>query len=162
MTQEYFSVALSERTSLAIPLANVGKVIQIEFKSICTVPGISDFWYGAINFKGSLLWVLDSDRYFNIPHQRQNTNLNKLVSVMIRHHQQDNSKQVAIVTPKLEGIIAVESDQLKQLEQVTNNTTANLKNCSDRVVIEPDKHTYILNPASLLAQLHQQSALLSA
>lgn len=159
MTQEYFSIALTDDTSLAIPLASIGKVIQIETKSICTVPGISDFWYGTINFKGSLLWVLDSDRYFQMNRHKQDVYPQKLASVAIENRQTGNLKQVAVVTSKLEGIIKVESQQLEQLDE---RASANMRKCSDRVVIEPDKHTYILNPANLLAQLHQQSALLSA
>lgn len=63
MNQEYFTVALSTSVDLGLSLVDMGTVAQFEVKNICTVPGVANFWYGVVNFKGSLLWILDSDRF---------------------------------------------------------------------------------------------------
>ena len=158
MAQEYFSIALKSDISLAVPLANIGKIIQPETRNICLVPGVSSFWYGVINFKGSLLWILDSDRYFDLAHTSQNVPFKKLLSIVIKQYREDEVKQVAIVTPKLEGIVVIEPSQL---EPITNGSLSNLANCCSHIVIDRNKKTYILNPAVLLEQLHKQSSMLS-
>ncbi|MDJ0594358.1 MAG: chemotaxis protein CheW [Pleurocapsa sp. MO_226.B13] len=152
MAQEYFSVALSQDISLAIPLASIKTVTQLETKNICLVPGVADFWYGVVNFKGSLLWVLDSDRYFNLNSTRQNYRRKKLTTVVIKHHSKD-SKQVALVTPKLEGIISVESERL---EQLTDSSSPRLTDCCLGMISDNNKNTYILK-GNLLEQLYQQT-----
>jgi len=159
MAQEYFSIALNSEISLAIPLDSIGEIIQLDIQGICTVPGVSAFWYGVINFKGSLLWILDSDRYFNLKSKRDRVQSKKIASVIIKSQQQDSFRQVAITTLKLEGIIAIESQQLEPLPE---HTVANLKDCCSNVISAQNKHTFILNSADLLEQLHQQSSLLSA
>ena len=158
MAQEYFSIALTPQLSLAIPLDSISKIIQLDTKSICTVPGVSTFWYGVINFKGSLLWVLDCDLYFNLENNRENQS-KTLASVVIKHQQQDSLRQVAVATHKLEGIITIEPQQLESLPQ---DTFTKLKDCCSNVIARQNKHIFILNSANLLEQLHHKSSLLSA
>ncbi|MCC0176361.1 CheW domain-containing protein [Waterburya agarophytonicola K14] len=158
MNQEYFSVALSPEESLAIPLPNMGKVVQIETIDICAVPGIADFWYGVVNFKGSLLWVLDSDRYFNLNNKKEPL-LKKLTAVIIKQSYSENSRKIALVTPQLSGIISLKSEQLKPLP---DNFELALKDCCSAYINLETKRTFILNPINLLQKLHQQSSLASA
>lgn len=159
MTQEYFRVALSSEISLAIPLDNMGKVVQLETQDICTIPGVADFWYGIVNLKGSLVWVLDSDRFFSLNLTRPNFKRQKLTAVVVKPSFQDNSRNCALVTPKLEGIIALESHQLEPIAQELHQVWH--QSC-DAVVQQATKSIYILNSANLLKQLHQKSTLVTA
>lgn len=158
MVSEYFSVELSSEMDLGIPLSNMGTVLQFEAKNICTVPGIADFWYGVVNYKGSLLWVLDSDRFFNLVTKRSFIT-KKLTAVVLKHQLENSEKQIAIVTPKLVGIISPDPNDLKDL---MDNAPSGLRDCCTATVEVETRNTYILNPANLLQQLHQHSTLVSA
>ena len=156
MNQEYFTVALSADTNLAVPLDNMGAVIQIEAKNICMIPGVAEFWYGAISFKGSLLWVLDSDRYFNLDRELDRYQ-KKLTAVIIKQNQGENLRKIALITAKLQGIFSIESEQLGQLP--SDNIESSLQQCCSAISEYKTKRTFILDPVSLLEQLHQQSGL---
>lgn len=158
MNQEYFSVALSSNINLAVPLENMGTVLQIETKNICVIPGVADFWYGTVNFKGSLLWVLDSDFYFNLDSKKKH-NQKKLTAIIIKQNQGESLAKIALVTPKLQGIISVVS---KDLAQLPNDSKSPLQKCCSTAIEQETERTFILNPTSLLEQLHQQSAFVPA
>ena len=151
MDREYFSVELSPGIDLAFSLSDMKVVVQFEVKNICVVPGVADFWYGVTNFKGSLIWVLNSERAFNIANNRQPK---KLTSVIL--HQQQAQK-VAIVTRQLKGIISIEQDRFKPIE----NNTSILSKCCSAVWETEDLSTYIIEPAALLQELQERSLLVS-
>ena len=65
INQEYFTVELASKITLGFSLSEIGTVAQFETLNICAVPGVAEFWYGVANFKGSLLWILDSDRFLD-------------------------------------------------------------------------------------------------
>ena len=158
MVSEYFSVELSPEINLGIPLSDMGTVLQFETKNICTVPGVADFWYGVVNYKGSLLWVLDSDRFFKLGSKR--TFITKIFTALVLKPQIEKSQiQIAILTPKLVGIISPETNDLKEL---MDNTPSGLRVCCTATVEVETKNTYILYPANLLHQLNQHSTLVSA
>ena len=183
MNQEYFTVELGSGRHLGVPLANMGAAAQFEVQNVCTVPGVADFWHGVVNFKGSLLWVLDSDRFFNLssPEKKQPQ---KLTAVILKSEELGNPKKVAIVTQKLTGILSVKSSELKPLEDhaspqlhkccnafvQTESAVPQLENAtkdasSASVVADGilrSQRTYIIDSSALLQQLHQQSILLSA
>ena len=158
MYQEYFSIELSSDIDLAIPLENMGAVIQVETKSICTVPGIANFWYGVVNFKGSLLWILDSNLYFDLNH-KIDIRQKKLTAVIVKQYQNDNSNKVAIITPKLTGIITLNPEEIKPLIETQQFS---LKQCCSSIAKRESKRIFILNPINLLKHLNQQSSLVSA
>ena len=158
MSQEYFIVALSPDINLAIPLDSMGTVTQLELSNICTVPGIAEFWHGAINHKGSLLWVLDSDRYFTLGNN-QDYRAKNLTAVVIKQSQADSSKKVALITPKLIGIIALETDDF---EPLADDVQPAIKQCCFASIKNQTKRTFILDPNHLLEQLNQQSSLVAA
>ena len=66
MIQDYFSIQLSGDLRVALPLTHVETVARFQRQIICPIPGIPPFWLGVINQKGSLLWVLDGDRFFEL------------------------------------------------------------------------------------------------
>jgi len=158
MSQEYFIVALSPNIDLAIPLDSMGTVTQLELSNICPVPGIAEFWHGAINHKGSLLWVLDSDRYFTLSNN-QNYQAKKMTAVVIKQNQADSSKKAALITPQLVGIIALEPDDF---EPLADDIQPAIKQCCSASIKNKTKRTFILDPNHLLEQLSQQSSLVAA
>ncbi|MGL4883703.1 MAG: chemotaxis protein CheW [Waterburya sp.] len=153
MQQEYFSVQLSPEINLGIPLSAMGAVVQLESNNICTIPGIADFWYGVVNFKGSLIWVLDSDRYFNFKNDK-NILHKKLTAVTIKQQLDSSLRKIALVTQKLVGIVSLESHQLQQFP---DHIPSRLRDCCSPASATNTQNTYILNPSNLLQQLHQQS-----
>ena len=176
MNREYFSVELSTGIDLALSLTDMKVATQFEVTNICIVPGIADFWYGVTNFKGSLMWVLDSDRFLMHPlmGQRHKPHMTpavrveqaetssafpltktarqpqKVTSVILARQQ---AQKVAIVTRQLKGIISVEPDRLKPIE----NDTSMLSKCCSAVVQTEALSTYIIDPAALLFELQKRS-----
>lgn len=157
MNQEYFSILLSPQICLGIPLENMGAVVQLEISNICPVPGVADFWYGVANYKGSLLWVLDSDLYFHLDNKRDSLD-KKLTAIVLKHQLEKSLRRVAIVAHKLVGITPL---ALNSSEEENQEFAPSLKNCCSPSLITETTSTYILNPSNLLQQL-QQSALVSA
>ncbi|HEY9770222.1 MAG TPA: chemotaxis protein CheW [Coleofasciculaceae cyanobacterium] len=160
MNQEYFTIALSTEVDVGLSLADMGTVAQFEVKNICTVPGVANFWYGVVNFKGSLLWILDSDRFFNL-NIKNNRQPQKLTAVILKNQQSDNQKKVAIVTQQLKGILAVEPSCLKPLTD-RDNVSPMLRECCCALVKTELQTTYVIDSAALLNRLHQESILVSA
>lgn len=175
MNQEYFTIEIASEINLGLPLADLGAVIQLETANICTVPGVASFWYGVVNFKGSLLWVLDSDRFFmrslsktpkglasrRAPHRfsnlkLQNQNPRKLTAVILQTQQSGNQKKVALVTQKLKGLTTVDSSCLQSLSA---HVSSELQKCCLAMVHEAG--IYVIDSVALLQQLHQQSSLVS-
>ena len=151
MEREYFSFELSSGIDLALPLTDMKVATQFEVANICVVPGVADFWYGVTNFKGSLVWVLDSNRFFDI--NKSDRHSLKITSVIL--HQQQAQKKLAIVTNQLKGIISIQPDSLKPIE----NDTSILSKCCNAMVQTEALSTYIIESAALLEQLQKRSLL---
>ena len=158
MNQEYFTVELASAINLGIPLVNMGTVAQFDRQSVCTVPGVANFWHGVANFKGSLLWVLDSDLFFNLSIQR-NQRSQKLTAVILKSEASVSQQKVAIVTQQLKGIQTINPSCLKP---IADNVHPQLRECCSAVVQTESQTTYIIDSAVLLQQLHQQSILVAA
>ena len=205
MNREYFSFELSTGIDLALPLTDMKVAAQFEVRNICIIPGVADFWYGVTNYKGSLVWVLDSDRFLNgagdikaagnpqpralanAPASRRDfeavasvplmgvspttaqhrffninniNNINKsdrqsskITAVILQQRQAQ--KKLALVTSQLKGIISVEPDSLKSIE----DDTSLLSKCCNAVVQTEALSTYIIEPTALLQQLQKRSLL---
>ena len=190
MNREYFSFELSTGIDLALPLTDMKVAAQFEVRNICIIPGVADFWYGVTNYKGSLVWVLDSDRFLNganAPASRRDfeavasvplmgvspttaqhrffninniNNINKsdrqsskITAVILQQRQAQ--KKLALVTSQLKGIISVQSDSLKPIE----DDTSLLSKCCNAVVQTEALSTYIIEPTALLQQLQKRSLL---
>lgn len=156
--QEYFTLELSSEIKLGIPLSEMATVAQFEVQNICTVPGVANFWYGVANFKGSLLWVLDSDRFFNLRIPR-NKRIQKLTTIIIQDQRLDSQKKVAIAVQQLTGLVSLESSAIKP---VADNIFPQLSQCCSGTVQTEAQTLYIIKAAALLQQLHQNSTLVSA
>lgn len=156
INQEYFTVELASKITLGLSLDEMGTVNQFETHNICTVPGVADFWYGVVNFKGSLLWILDSDRFFNLnlPRNRQPQKL----TVVVIKNQHSASKQVAIVTQQLRGIVAVNPSSC---QPPSKQVSPELAQCCSMVADHEGQIIHIIDSSALLKQLHQKSILVS-
>jgi twitching motility protein PilI len=162
MTQEYFTVEIASKVTLGLLLRDMDTLTQLDTQNICTVPGVEDFWYGVVNFRGSLLWVLDSDRFFNVELPRHKVP-QKLTTLVVKNRQSDSEKQVAIVIQQLKGIVAIEPSYCQPLG---DDVSPQLRQCCSTVAqieIEAESPTsqmiYLLDGTALLQQLHQQSRL---
>jgi twitching motility protein PilI len=158
INQEYFTVELGSQITLGLPLGEMGIVTQFDFQNICPVPGVANYWYGVVNFKGSLLWILDSDRFFNLNLQHHQL-AHKITTVVVKNPQLDSDKQVAIVCQKLNGIVNVDPACCKPL---ADHAPPQLSQCCSSIVQIEDQSIYLLNATALLQKLHQQSMLVSA
>ena len=153
MNQEYFTIKLSSGINLALSLADMRTVDQFEIKNICPVPGVADFWYGVVNFKGSLLWVLDSDRFFDL--NKENNRPSKLTAVIL--HNLQGRQKVALVTQQLLGILSIEASCLKPM----NSVYPVLNECCRAIAQTESQKVYIIDSVALLEQLQERSTLVS-
>ena len=160
MIQEYFSVQLSDSLHLGLPLADMTTVAQFERQDICLVPGIAPFWHGVVNFKGSLLWVLDTERLFNLDAKSDRFEphlvAQKPLAVILSHQIEGTPRKVALMVQKLQGILSVDSDKLKPLSPSAPSAIQNLCTAAAE---QDNQTTYILNSEAFLQHLHQQSTL---
>jgi twitching motility protein PilI len=159
MNSEYFSVKLSNSIQLGLPLTDMATVTQLEHKNICLVPGVAPFWYGVVNFQGSLLWVLDSDRFFALDTSGDRVSP-KLTVVILKHQIEATQRQIALTVKQLQGIITVNSSKLNP---VPSSLSAYLQSACEASIQESNTNqvTCILNTSAFLQQLYQQSMLVA-
>lgn len=68
MIREYCSVRVAQSLRLAIPVENLGEVLQLSPQDISQIPGVAPWLIGAINQKGTLLWVVDLEHFLQLKH----------------------------------------------------------------------------------------------
>lgn len=162
MNREFFVVELSASIRLGLNLEEMTTVTQFEQKDICIVPGVAPFWYGVVNFKGSLLWVLDIDRFLNLAGSVETVsdrwNL-KLTSILLTYQIQGIQKRVALAVKKLDGLLTVQSSQL---QPISSTAPSSLKAICKMAIEKENTITYILDVETLFQQLHQLSTLVNA
>jgi twitching motility protein PilI len=138
-------------------------VAQFDWQDICIVPGVAPFWYGVVNFKGSLLWVLDTDRHLNLEvksdRQLSRHLTQKPVAVILTHQVEATQRRVALIVKQLEGIVSVDSSKLIPL---SHSAPLALQKLCTAMAEQNDRTIYILNSPVFLQQLHQQSVLIAA
>ena len=162
MNQEFFVVELSTSIRLGLTLEDMTTVTQFEQKDICIVPGVAPFWYGVVNFKGSLLWVLDIDRFLNLSGELETVSdrwNSKLTSIVLTHQIQGTQRRIALVVKKLDGLLTVQSSQIQPLSPTAPSS---LQTICSKAIEQKDRITYILAIETLLQQLHQRSNLVNA
>ncbi|MGK7884246.1 MAG: chemotaxis protein CheW [Crocosphaera sp.] len=104
MNKDYFGVELSQSVNLALPLENMGTVIQIKPEKICLVPGVSDYLLGVINHQGTLLWVLDTEQFLQLESDG-NTWKQSLTAIIMKSTLPGTRKKVALVVKKIQGVL---------------------------------------------------------
>jgi chemotaxis signal transduction protein len=68
MIREYCSVRVAQSLRLAIPVENLGEVLQLSPQDISPIPGVAPWLMGAINQKGTLLWVVNLEHFLQLKH----------------------------------------------------------------------------------------------
>ena len=152
MDREYFTIKLTAEIDLGVALTDMTTAVQFEAKNVCAVPGVAEFWHGVVNYQSSLLWLLDSNRFFGLAANTRQPS-SKLTAIIVRDRF-SNQKQVAVVTPQLKGIVAVEPTNLRSL---ANDRSSRLHQCCSAVVQTAAKAIYLIDSAGLLQEIHQKS-----
>ena len=153
--QEYFCVGLSNSVYLGLSLEHVDKLITLQPKDICLIPGIADFWLGVVNYKSSLLWILDTDNFLDIA--KNNQKIKSQQTVLIVNYSIGNyQKKVALVIKSLEGVFKFDS---VQTASPLSAISPRLQNICDGFAIQDEKDIALVKTEILLEQLSQQSLL---
>ncbi len=162
MIQEYFGLELGS-VHLALPLVDLETVAKFEQKGICTIPGIASFWYGVFNYRGSLLWVLDTEQFLGLTAEKErsvgrmsaDSADQKLTAVVLSHQFQGSKRRVALVVRQLEGILSINQSQLESVSSLSSSFSIY---CTTK--IEQDNKTfYVLDSETFLEQLYTSSEL---
>lgn len=153
--QEHFCVGLSHQIYLGLSLNHVDKLIQLQSKDICLIPGIADFWLGVVNYKSSLLWILDTEKFLNISKNNKKIK-SQQTALIINYSMANNQKKVALVIKSLEGVIKVDPEKTKPFRL---NKYPLLEKICDTVARQDEKDITLVQTDILLEELSQQSLL---
>ncbi|MGK7896948.1 MAG: chemotaxis protein CheW [Xenococcus sp. (in: cyanobacteria)] len=153
--QEYFCIGLSHSVYLGLSLEHVDKLITLRRKDICLIPGIADFWVGVVNYKSSLLWILDLENFLGIT--KNNQEFKSQQTVLILNYSTGNyQKKVALIIKDLQGVFKF------QKEQIVVNYSAifsRLQDICDSFMHQDGKDIALVKTEVLLEQLEQHSLL---
>ena len=109
MIQEYCRLRVSSLLRIAIPVAYVDEVVQLQTQDISPIPGVHPCLLGVTNQRGSLLWVLHLEKFFGI----QPSPLAKpMIAIALRAVRQDAGiRRLACVVMALEEIITLDAQK---------------------------------------------------
>ncbi len=153
--QEYFCIGLSNSVHLGLSLEHVDKLITLQPKDICLIPGIADFWVGVVNYKSSLLWILDLENFLGITKDYQR--IKSQQTVLILNYSAGNyQKKVALMIKNLEGVFKFEENQM-----VVKHSTvfSRLQDICHSFMHQDGKDIALVKTEVLLEQLEQHSLL---
>lgn len=108
MKKDYFTIELSDSIHLALPLENMGTVIQIDPEKICLIPGVSNYLLGVTNYQGSLLWVLDTEHFFQLESNSRNWK-QSLTAIILKSSIPGTQKKVALIVKKIQGVLNIKN-----------------------------------------------------
>ncbi len=104
MKKDYFGVELSHSIYLALPLKNIGSVLQIEPEKICFIPSVYHALLGVINYQGSLLWLLNTEQFLNLESDFSDFQ-KSLTAIIMKSAVPGNRKKVALIVKKIQGVL---------------------------------------------------------
>lgn len=158
MIEEYFGVQLSWNLSVALPLTSVATVARIETKEICILPGVAPFWLGITNQQGSLLWVLDTDMFFElvVPEEKQER---ALIAIVLLGKFQGSSVRVAWIVNKLEGVLNIAKSNLESsyLESLPPPLNPKYQKVFPVALKQRDRLLIVLDSAAFFETLHDRA-----
>ncbi len=158
MNQEYFYVGLSKSIYLGLPLNSIDKLIQLESDNICVIPGVVSFWAGVFNYRGSLVWIIDTNNFLTVASEKELMAKKQTLLVLNPQIQEGQKKQVALMVKKLAGIFTLDENQC-QSSSATDALSFLGKKICPIVVEEENKQIYLLDTNILLEQIYQNSLL---
>lgn len=78
--KDYFYLQVGNNVRLVLPADLAIETIALNWKQICPIPGLSDPFLGAIDYRGQLVWAIDLGEY-----------LSELLGLLPLHLGQENS-----------------------------------------------------------------------
>jgi chemotaxis signal transduction protein len=113
MIQEYCRLRVSSLLRIAIPVAYVDEVVQLQTQEISPIPGVHPCLLGVTNQRGNLLWVLHLEKFFGI----QPMPLAKpIIAIALRTVRPDGGIcRLACVVMALEEIITLDTQKLSPI-----------------------------------------------
>ena len=158
MIQEYFGIQLSGGVRLALSLKDLGTVESFPRPTICPIPGVAPYWLGVVNHRGSLLWLLDGDHFFNLrPYSERNQT--KLTVVTLNHQVAGVSRQVGWSVATLEGILNLNPNKTLPWPDLL---ATEFESLFTAVVKHDDRPIFMLDSAVFFDSLHQPQAAVAA
>ena len=158
MNQEYFHVGLSKSIYLGLPLNSIDKLIHLESDNICVSPGVVSFWAGLFNYRGSLVWIIDTNKFLTVASEEELMAKKQTLLVLNPQIQEGQKKQIALMVKNLAGILTLDKNQC-QSSCATEALSSLGKKICPTVVEEENKQIYLLDTNILLEQIYQNSLL---
>jgi twitching motility protein PilI len=148
--QEYFAIRLNELL-FAFALPDIETVIRLHPQNICPIPGMASFWLGITNHNGSLLWVLDTKSLFNL-NETEKYNKQQVTAIVLKHFIQETQRRCAFVVQDLEGIIAINYNEVQPHSFAEKSAFQNLCKGSAK---QGNRAFYIFDSEAIFCKLHQ-------
>ncbi len=150
MIQEYCRLRVSSLLRIAIPVADVDEVLQLQSQDISPIPGVNPCLLGVTNQRGNLLWVLHLEKFFGI----QPMPLAKpIMAIALRAVRSDGGmRRLACVVMALEEIITLDTQKLFPVPDKLPNRAKTLLSGLTKIdgntygIVNIDEMFRILNP----------------
>ena len=149
MIEDYFSIQLSGDLRLALPLGHVETVARFPQQVICPIPGVAPFWLGVINQKGSLLWVLDGDLFFELASESAPRSSN-LTAVVLSSWVNETQRRTALVVKQWVGVASLDRSQF---EPVSLPVPSQFHSLFNSIVIKDNTKYALLDTIALFQTL---------
>lgn len=146
---EFFSFQLADALQIAVPLNHLEKIIQIPKEQICPLPGLASHWAGITNYQGSLLWILDSEQFFQVMPSRSPKKMNWTV-VIITLQTPESIRRIAVSAKGLNGILSLEVSPTDTLSFPLLPQFQSLFSAS---ILDDRGFTLVLEPESFFSSL---------
>ena len=157
MMQEYFGIEISDSIHMALPLEDIEAMENFQQQNLCPIPGMPNYWFGVANQRGSLLWILDTELFFNLESSRE-LGSQKLTAVILKRRVQETQRRVALVVKKLEGVVDLAKSQL---EPVPGTWEPRLQKLGQVMAIKQGSSFIILDSEAFFQELQQKSFVLN-
>jgi chemotaxis signal transduction protein len=143
-------VRVSRSLRLAIPVENIGEILQLQQQEISPIPGLPRWLLGTINNKGNLLWILHTEDFLGL---KPSPIPNSLIVLVVNITLPDRSiRRIACTVFEIEEIFSLDSEQLRPLPEKLPTRARELlqglakHNDVFRAVLDPHALFKILNP----------------
>ncbi|MDJ0718763.1 MAG: chemotaxis protein CheW [Prochloraceae cyanobacterium] len=151
--EEYFKVELSDSVTLALPLVDIEIIENFFSQKISSIPGIASFWIGVVNQKGSLLWVLDTNLFFEL--DSSNTiSAQKFTAVVLNSCVEGKNRRVALVVKQLKGVFSVKNSHV---EPIPTPLESQWQSYCKGVILQEEQCIYVLDTVAFFTSLRGDS-----
>ena len=116
---------------------------------------VAPFWLGVTHERGSLLWVLNGDRFFELVTESDSPEQN-LAAVVLSCWLRETQRRVVLVVKEWLGVGSLYSSEL---EEVSWGLPSQFDSLFTSIVITDEKKYGLLDPMAFFEQLSQNSNL---